>query len=201
MKLKLLIAGAAVALAHAVPVAAHTQEYSTSLFGSLENPPNSSPGVGVALVTMDFDTLMMRVQAAFNGLVAPVTIAHIHCCTDAPGNVGVATPVPTFPGFPAGQTYGFYDRTFDMALASSYNPAFITANSNMVSGAFNALVAGLESGRAYFNIHTDGMLGGFPGGEIRGFFQPVPEPGTYAMMLAGLGLLGLIAARRRKLHG
>jgi hypothetical protein len=27
---------------------------------------------------------------------------------------------------------------------------------------------------------------------------PVPEPKTYAMLMAGLGLLGLIARRRRK---
>lgn len=31
------------------------------------------------------------------------------------------------------------------------------------------------------------------------YLAPVPEPETYAMMLAGLGLLGLAAARRRKL--
>ncbi len=34
--------------------------------------------------------------------------------------------------------------------------------------------------------------------EIQAFGQPVPEPETYALMLAGLGLVGF-AARRRKL--
>jgi CHRD domain/PEP-CTERM motif len=196
MKPKLLLAGLVLALGHALPAAAHTQQYSTSMSGLLENPAQMTPGVGVALVTLDFDTFMMRVQAGFNGLVGDVTIAHIHCCVDAPGNVGVATPTPTFPGFPAGDTFGFYDRTFDMSQSSSYNAAFITNNGGTVGSAFNAFAAGLDDGRAYFNIHTT-FAGG---GEIRGFLNPIPEPGTYAMMLAGLGLLGLVAARRRKLR-
>jgi hypothetical protein len=29
--------------------------------------------------------------------------------------------------------------------------------------------------------------------------QPVPEPETYAMLLAGLGLMGVVARRRRSL--
>lgn len=195
MKIHALVAGLALALANASPATAHTNVYSTSLFGSLENPVNTSPGAGVAVVTFDLDTLMMRVQAGFNGLTGNVTMAHIHCCTAPPGNVGVATPTPSFPGFPAGAgvNFGFYDQTFDMSLASSYNGAFITGNGGTVGTALNAFVAGLDAGRAYFNIHTSV----FPGGEIRGFLQPIPEPETYAMMLAGLALVGWMAARRR----
>jgi hypothetical protein len=42
-----------------------------------------------------------------------------------------------------------------------------------------------------------GVLGS--GGGTQASFQPaaVPEPGTYAMMLAGLGLMGFVAARRK----
>lgn len=35
-------------------------------------------------------------------------------------------------------------------------------------------------------------------GNLAATVSPVPEPSTYAMMLAGLGLFGFIASRRRK---
>ena len=53
----------------------------------------------------------------------------------------------------------------------------------------------LLAGRSYINLHTDL----YPSGEIRGQINPIPEPSTYALMLAGLGLVGLATARRRKL--
>ncbi len=88
-------------------------------------------------------------------------------------------------------TSGVYDHTLDTSLLSTYNPAFVTANGGTAASAEAALGFGLSTGRAYLNVHTTA----FPGGEIRGFLVPVPEPAT----LAALGLVGLcgLAARRR----
>ena len=55
----------------------------------------------------------------------------------------------------------------------------------------------LLGGLWYVNIHSS-LYGG---GEIRGQLLPVPEPEAYAMMLAGLGLIGAHVARRKRLHG
>jgi hypothetical protein len=195
MKLNALLA--AVLVVGAISTS-HAQQsvYTATLDGPTEAPPNSSTGTGTAIVTIDFNQLTMRVQESFSGLTAGVTASHIHCCTSAPdsGTAGVATVTPTFTDFPSGVMAGSYDHTFDMTLASSYNSAFVTASGG-INGAFDALVAGLNSGTAYTNIHS----ADFPMGEIRGFLHaaPIPEPETYAMLLAGLGLIGAIARRRR----
>lgn len=187
----------AAALATALPAQAHETVYQALLLGSNEIPAASTPGSGWAIVTVDFDLLTMRVQASFADLVGTTTASHIHCCTVTPGaaNVGVATQTPSFTGFPTGVHAGTYDHTFDMSVASSYNAAFITANGGTVGSAFNALVAGLDGGNAYLNVHTTT----FPGGEIRALLAPVPEPGKYALLMSGLGVLAL-AARRRRSH-
>ncbi|SCX77359.1 CHRD domain-containing protein [Nitrosospira sp. Nsp13] len=194
MKLSTLFAGCLFASVAAMPAAAHQIVYTTSLDGPSEAPPNISPGTGTAKITVDFDLVTMRVEESFSGLQGNVTASHIHCCTAVPGagTIGVATTLPTFTDFPSGVTSGTYDRTFDMTAASSYNPAFVTANGS-VGGAFNALVAGLDGGTAYANIHTNI----FPAGEIRGFLAPIPEPEAYAMLLAGLAMIGAVARRRR----
>ncbi len=168
--------------------------YTASLSGAAESPPNASPGTGSLLLTIDDVLNTMRVQASFSGLTGTTTAAHIHCCTasSGAGNAGVATQLPTFTGFPLGVTAGTYDRTFDLTLASSWNPAFITANGGTTAGAQAALLAGLASGRAYFNVHTSK----FGGGEIRGFPQAVAEPASLLLAAAAIGAL-LLAQRRR----
>lgn len=196
MKLSALLTGSLLAAAVAMPAAAQQSVYTAVLSGSSEIPANTSPGMGSATVTIDLDAITMRVQESFSGLLGNTTAAHIHCCTDVSGtgSVGVATPTPTFPGFPSGVAAGSYDHTFDMTMASSYNAPFITATGG-INGAFQALVTGLNGGNAYANIHTDM----FPSGEIRGFLHaaPVPEPETYAMLLAGLAIISAVARRRR----
>jgi len=170
--------------------------YTAVMNGPSESPANASPGTGFALVSIDTVAHVMTVNVLFSGLTGTTTAAHIHSATAVAftGTAGVATTTPTFAGFPSGVTAGSYINTLDMSLASSYNPAFVTANGGTPLSAEAALAAGIANGQAYFNIHSTT----FPGGEIRGFLIVAPEPGTFVLL--GLSLLGLGFLRRTVNH-
>ena len=154
-------------------------------------------GEGAALVTFDTSAHTLIVSTTFSDLTGTTTVAHIHCCVDPPGTVGVATFPGTFPGFPAGVSSGAYvsPSPIDLTLLTSYTGGFLTTfGGGTAAGAEAALLAGLLAGRAYLNIHTTFA----PGGEIRGFLHQVtvPEPGT--LVLFGIAASAAIARRRKQ---
>lgn len=173
---------------------AHAVTFVTSLTGPAESPPNASPGIGTAVVTINDVTNIMDVNVSFSGLLGTTTASHIHCCTAVPGTgtAIVATEVPFFDSFPIGVTSGSYIHQFDLLDLASYNPAFANANGGTAAGAEAALLTGLNAGEAYLNIHTTVV----PGGEIRGFLTAIPEPGTWALTILGAGLVGAALRRR-----
>jgi len=120
--------------------------YTTNLDGAL----TGSPGTGYSQITIDDLAHSLHVQFTFSGLLGTTTAAHIHGPTAIPGsgNAGVITEVPYFAGFIVGVTSETYDHIFDLTLASSFNPSFITANGGTTASAETAFAASLADGTA-----------------------------------------------------
>src|SRR5262245_32430296 len=194
MKRLLLIA---VILLYASVAGAAPITFTALLSGANEIPVVPSPGTGQATVTLDPVAQTLQVAATFSGLTSNTMAAHIHCCLPSPlfpMNVGVATTVPAFVGFPLGVTSGNYSsQVFDLTQPLIYNPAFVTLQGGLPQ-AEAALIAGIMNSETYFNIHT--VMNG--GGEIRGFLTPSPVPEPTTLSLIGLGIGGLIAVRKRR---
>jgi CHRD domain len=177
--------------AHAIPIT-----FQLNLSGANEVPPVSPAGTGSATVVLDPTAQTLQISATFSGLTSGTTAAHIHCCAPLGTNAMVATLLPAFPEFPLGVTSGTYPaHTLDLTMASSYNPAFITAHGMNVAQAEADFIAGILAGQSYLNIHT--TING--GGEIRAQLVPAPivGAGLPGLILAG-GVLLILARRRRQ---
>jgi hypothetical protein len=182
----------------ALPAQAHAVDtvFRAVLTGAGETPPVATPGSGWARVSFNSRDYSMTVRLAFADLVGTTTVAHIHCCTATPGSgtAGAATTTPSFVGFPSGVQAGRFVATYDMVDASSYSSGFLAAHGGSARDAYETFVHGVDEGYAYLNIHTT-----FKGsGEIAGFLTPIPEPGTWALMAAGVALVGAAAGRRAR---
>jgi hypothetical protein len=153
------------------PALAAMITWNVVLDGLGENPPNGSPGTGLATVVLDDIADTLTVDLSFNNLTTGATAAHIHL----PALPGMNAPI-VFP-FTLGSALGQTSGSIPQQFFSSVTPLQITA---------------LEGGLAYVNVHTSL----FPAGEIRGQIAAVPEPSTVALLVAGLG--GLFFARRRR---
>jgi hypothetical protein len=198
----MIVVMAALLMLPATASRAATMTFGGILSGANENPPTNSPGMGSVAVVLDPTAETIQIVASFFDLTTPDNAAHIHCCQTMPGmneNVGVATTLPTFAGFPLGVTQGTYlSPLFSLEDPSFFNPAFVAMEGGMEQ-AEAALIAGIENGQTYFNIHTTMN----PGGEIRTELDPIgapatPLPAALPLFATGLGALGLLGWRRKR---
>ncbi|MGH2386361.1 MAG: CHRD domain-containing protein [Candidatus Limnocylindria bacterium] len=130
----------------------------TSLSGAEEVPPNSSLASGVAIFHLSADGMSLSYKLIASN-IENVTQAHIHAPAPAGANAGVVAWL-----YPEeGQAPILIPGRHDGVLATGT----ITADDlvgSLAGQPLSALIAQIQSGNAYVNVHTTQ----FPGGEIRG---------------------------------
>jgi hypothetical protein len=169
----------ALALSVSGPVQAE-EIFMAVLTGSQETPPNGSPAMGFGTFILNDAKTDLHFDYTFSGLTAPSTATHFH---DGPPGVAAAVvrPVMADEGFLPGTFMG--EMIGDWTTTDALHPQ-LTA----------MLVAELEAGNIYVNVHSTV----FPGGEIRGQLVASPAaPEPSSLILLGLGGVGLLGYSRR----
>ena len=120
------------------PVLAETVNYTATLKGASETPPNTSQGTGTLKATYDTATKMLDWTADYSGLTGEATMAHFHGPAPAGKSAGVMVPIK---GSVASPIKGSAPLTAAQAKA-------------------------LMDGDMYFNVHTKANPGGEIRGQL-----------------------------------
>jgi hypothetical protein len=162
-RLIMLVPMLALALLAPLPPAAAGDNFVAVLSGANEIPPRDTQARGVATFKLRDDgaSLLFKINVAN---LENAFAAHIHCGTEVDsGAIGVTL----FEGTPGG---GLFNGTLAEGTITAPDAGNLCGWTDLA-----AVLAALESGNAYVNVHTnDGVPpantgpGDFPGGEIRG---------------------------------
>jgi hypothetical protein len=153
---RILIIALILALAVVGTVSAAEFDFKAKLTGSQEVPPNTSVALGQAAFTLNPDGTMLHYRLTVRD-IANVTQAHIHV-----GPPGMNGPVVLFL-YPSAPPPVLIPGIFNGVLGRGFARAEHLLGP-MAGQPLSVLVAALESGGAYVNVHTTQL----PAGEIRG---------------------------------
>ena len=142
-------------------------------------------------------------------LISDYTVGYL--ATFVGRNFGIGIDVNTAGGSPPERLLRFEVNVDRLSVAGGFVTEFLYTGPGSLNPAFNGngyfdftlnqidltsyAVGDLVQFRAVWDQASDGAENFF---VYRGALPPIPEPSTYALMLAGLGAVGFVARRRRK---
>ena len=112
-------------------------------------------------------------------------------------SITAASPAAAYAGGTTfANNFGGKANTFtnDAAIGTSQNFFNLTGSSTLGSAKANVSQFTNAAGASTFTLASNGTL------SYAGTVAAVPEPGEWALMLSGFGLIGFVAARRKKMN-
>ncbi len=158
-------------------------------------------GAGASAATTDWGSLGPTPDVAFVTYHTPAPIDDVYAFSlDSVSDVDAyAAEFEARSVSMPGATFTLFSGTFGDAGASQVGSAFTFSNtptehvySSLATGAYFFEVTGTSTGAG--SAYDFEASANTPGGGA----SDAPEPGTAALMLAGLGMVGFISARRRR---
>lgn len=156
--------------------------------------------LGAQAVTTVLGAAVVGTPLAFAGIASPGPFNDIFTFT-LPTNNGSGYSVTNFILLP-----GLYNTILaTMSLVANPDGILFNLDDTVLStsttpGAGNLSLAWASSPAGSYYLNVTGLSNGAQGGIYNGAISvtaPIPEPDTYAMLLAGLGTVGFLARRRK----
>lgn len=191
-----------IVVAALVAVAPAASAQTTGSFDCITNNSAASCAQGESTLSWDWDGSNLTIANSGSGYVAEVYF-DLSTGMSVSFNSGLSSGGVSFssganPGaLPGGNAVLFSsDAAFDSDAGGGQPVNGINLGEFAVFSISGASLSSIDSGALLAGIHVRSLYNG----QSEGFVTtPVPEPSTYALMLAGLGALGFVARRRRRL--